>query len=353
MKYLLQKHRCLTLIFLKAVLSVSYCTAAVDQQAKPSILQTIKTTGNLRCGVVREEEDYSKADTHGNRAALDRDVCKALTAAVLGDRGKIMIQTYPDEPTAAKALSENKIDLIATATPDFTNRDAFHLAFSPVIFFDGQGFLVKKSDGISAPKDLSGKKVCFIDETTNAVHLPLYGGKENIRFLPFPFEEQGEMEAAMYTANCAAMTTDITQLANTRARFGARSKEFDLLPQIISKDPLAVAYKSGDPEWAAIVDWTISALIQAEESDVASSNIDRMRTTTADPAVVLYFSPSSKMGSSLGLDSEWAVRAVKAVGNYGEIYERDLGSGSPLQIPRGLNAQWNRGGLIAALPLKN
>jgi general L-amino acid transport system substrate-binding protein len=317
-------------------------------QLTREVLETVKATNTLTCGVIREEEDYSKADTHGNRAALDRDICKGLASAVLSDKGKVIFATYPDEPTAIKALNDGKVEVIASATPSFTNATVFHVGFSPVIFFDGQGFLVNKSSGITDVKQLDGKKVCFIDETTNAVHLPLYGAREKIRFLPFPFEEQGEMEAAMYTANCAAMTTDITQLANTRARFNSRSKDFALLPQVITKDPLAVAYRSGDAQWAAVVDWTTAALIQAEESGVTAANIDQQRETTADPAIQLYFSRSSGMGTTLGLDADWAVRAVKSVGNYGELYERDLGSGSPLQIPRGMNALWSQGGLIYA-----
>jgi general L-amino acid transport system substrate-binding protein len=331
-----------------AALFLPSCAISSAAPASKEVLETVKTTNTLTCGVIREEEDYSKADTHGNRAALDRDICKGLASAVLGDKGKVIFATYPDEPTAIRALNDGKIEVVATATPGFTNTAVFHVDFSPVIFFDGQGFLVNKASGITDVKQLDGKKVCFIDETTNAVHLPLYGAREKIKFFPFPFEEQGEMEAAMYTANCAAMTTDITQLANTRARFNSRAKEFALLPQLITKDPLAVAYRSGDAQWAAVVDWTIAALIQAEESGVTTANIDQQRETTADPAIQLYFNKSSGMGTTLGLDADWAVRAIKSVGNYGELYERDLGSGSPLNIPRGMNALWSQGGLIYA-----
>jgi general L-amino acid transport system substrate-binding protein len=331
-----------------AALVSPLCAHAAATHTDTKVLEVVKATNTLTCGVIREEEDYSKADTHGNRAALDRDLCKGLASAVLGDKGKVIFATYPDEPTAIKALNDGKVEVVASATPSFTNTTIFHIAFSPVVFFDGQGFLVNKSLGITNVKELDSKKVCFIDETTNAVHLPLYGAREKINFYPFPFEEQGEMEAAMYTANCAAMTTDITQLANTRARFNGRAKEFVLLPEVITKDPLAVAYRAGDAQWAAVIDWTIAALIQAEESGVTSTNVDKQREVTADPAVQLYFSKSSGMGATLGLDADWATRAVKSVGNYGELYERDLGSGSPLQIPRGMNALWSNGGLIYA-----
>jgi general L-amino acid transport system substrate-binding protein len=338
-------------VLLIGTIALSTAISFAAETSQPaSILDTVKSTGTLTCGVIREEEDYSKADTHGNRAALDRDICKAILAAVVGDKGKVVIATYPDEPTAIKALSEGKVEIIATATPNFVNRTSFHIGFSPVVFFDGQGFLVKKADGLKSAKDLDSKKVCFIDETTNAVYLPLYGAREKIKFFPFPFEEEGEMEAAMYTANCAAMTTDITQLANTRALFGTRAKEFELLPEVITKDPLAVAYREEDSPWANAVIGTISAIIQAEESSVTSANVDTVAANNTDPSVRVYFSPLSNMATTLSLDSTWAIRVIKAVGNYGEMYDRDLGGGSPLQIPRGQNALWNKGGLIYAPP---
>ncbi len=345
-------NRLLHTVLLIGTIALSTRISFATETSHPeSILDTVKSTGTLTCGVIREEEDYSKADTHGNRAALDRDICKAIVSAVVGDKGKVVIATYPDEPAAIKALSEGKVEIIATATPSFVNSNSFHIGFSPVVFFDGQGFLVKTADGFKSAKDLDSKKVCFIDETTNAVYLPLYGAKEKIRFFPFPFEEEGEMEAAMYTANCAAMTTDITQLANTRALFGTRAKEFDLLPEVITKDPLAVAYRDQDPQWANAVNWTVAAIIQAEESGVTSVNVDTLAANNADPAVRIYFGRLSSMATNLALDQTWAVRVIKAVGNYGEMYTRDLGSASPLQIPRGKNALWNKGGLIYAPPV--
>jgi general L-amino acid transport system substrate-binding protein len=344
----------LVLIFTAAMFISS--ARAVDSTTAASTLETIRSTGVLKCGVIREEEDYSKAETHGNRAAFDRDICRAIGAAVLGDAVRIVFVPYPDEPTAIKALSGAKVDVVATATPDFLNAIEFHIGFSPVVFFDGQGFLVKKSSGITNAKSLADKKVCFIDETTSAVNLALYGAREKINLLPFPFEEQGEMEAAMYTANCAAMTADVTQLANTRARFGTRAKEFEILPQLISKDPLAVAYRGGDATWSSVVDWTIAAILQAEESGVSASTVEQVRSNdvskTSDPAVQLYFNGSSRMAGMLGLEPDWAVRSIKAAGNYGEMYERDLGKGSPLEIARGINALWRNGGLLYAPPIK-
>ena len=159
------------------------------------------------------------------------------------------------------------------------------------------------------------------------------------------------MEAAMYTGNCAAMTSDLTLLANTRAKFNVRAKEFDILPQVISKDPLAVAYLPGDAAWAAVVNATVSVLFQAEESGITSANVGQRRDDTIDPAVLVYFGKRSGLGGLLHLDPDWAVHVVQAVGNYGEMFERDLGSKSPLQLPRGLSNQWNQGGVLYAPPV--
>jgi general L-amino acid transport system substrate-binding protein len=316
-----------------------------------SILANVKQTGTLQCGVIREEEDYSKAGVHGNRAAFDMDVCKAVALAIFGDKQKILFLTYPDEPKAIEALRSGKVQVIATATPSFTNTTELGVAFSPVILFEGEGFLVNKKFGIKSVNDLADKKVCFIAETSNAENLSLFAAREHVDLIPFPFEEQGEMEAAMYTANCAAMTSDVTQLANTRARYRARAKEFEILPQLISKDPLAVAYPSGDAQWAAVVNSTVSAIIQAEESGISSANVEQMRTETVDPAISFYFAPGSGVAKLLHLDPDWAVRVIKAIGNYGEMYDRDLGTMNPLQLARGPNNLWSKGGLIYAPPI--
>lgn len=337
-----------SILLIIALVSLLSPARAAASPATASILANVKSTGTLQCGVIREEEDYSKADTHGNRAAFDIDICKAVSAAVNGDKGKIVFSAFSDEPSAIEALSAGRIQIIATATPSVTNKILLGISFSPVMLMDGQGFLVRKTSGISSTADLAGKKVCFIDQTTNVENLTAWSEREKVQVIPFPFEEEGEMEAAMYTANCAAMTSDITQLANTRARFNVRAKEFDILPQLISKDPLAVAYLPGDAQWSAVIDSTMSVILQAEESKITNADVDQQRTSTADPAIALYFSAKSGLTSRLGLDPDWAVRVIHATGNYGEMYERDLGSKTPLQMPRGLNRLWNQGGMLYA-----
>jgi general L-amino acid transport system substrate-binding protein len=322
-----------------------------DTGSADSILAKVKASGTLTCGVVREEEDYSRDEVHGNRAAFDFDICKAISTAVNGKNGKALLKPFADESTAIQGLRDGKVQIVATATPSLTNTIGLGIEFSPVLLFDGQGFMVLKKSGITTPQDLAGKKVCFIDGTSNFDNLTAYAAREHVALISFPFEEDGEMEAAMYTANCAAMTSDVTRLANTRARYNVRAKEFEILPQTISQDPLAVAYMSGDREWSAVVNSTVSALIQAEDSGITAANVEQKRSETTDPAVPYYFGPKSSTGSLLHLDPDWAVRVIEAVGNYGEMYERDLGSGSPLQLARGHNALWDHGGILYAPPI--
>jgi general L-amino acid transport system substrate-binding protein len=353
---MLAKERIMIRIRLKAALPVAalLCSAllhAVAINPPATVLSAVKSTGTLQCGVIREAEDYSKAEVHGNRAAFDIDVCKAIAVAILGDRQKVLFLTYPDEPKAMEALIAGKIQVVASATPSFANTTERGVAFSPVTLVDGQGFMVNKQFHIASFADLADKKVCFVSGTSNGENLALFAAREKVNLIPFPFEEQGEMEAAMYTANCAAMTTDVTQLANTRARYRDHAKDFDILPQLIAIDPLAVAYARGDLEWASVVNAIMSALLQAEESGLTAANIDQRRSEAIDPAVRFYFAKDSGVPRLLHLDPDWAVRAVRAVGNYGELYDRDLGSKTPLQLARGLNNLWNRGGLLAPQPI--
>jgi general L-amino acid transport system substrate-binding protein len=326
--------------------------AAETSPAKP-ILEAVKSTGTLVCGIIREEEDYSRAQPHGNRAAFDFDICKGISAAINGKNAKTIFVPFPDEPSAIQGLRQGKVQLLATATPSFVNTNLLGVSFSPVLMHDGQGFLVRKNSGITSPRDLAGKKVCFIGGTSLFENLTAYSAKENVKVFPFPFEEDGEMEAAMFTGNCAAMTSDVTRLANTRARYSKHAGDFEILPQTITDDPLAVAYLPGDLEWAAAVDATVSAIIQAEQSGVTAANVEQMRDETTDPAIPVYFGRKNGTATVLHLDADWAVREIESIGNYGEVFERDLGSKSPLLIHRGLSNLWNNGGLLYAPPIGN
>ncbi len=316
-------------------------------------LDRIKAAGSLPCGVNTEEPEYSTQDAHGNHIVLDIDICKAVAVAVLGPNAKFTVKQFRDERDALKALKSGKIALLATGSPNFINTANTGLGFARPIFYDYQAFFVNKTMGIASPKDLAGKKVCFISGFEIETQLTSYMEREKIKFLPFPFQEEGEMEAALVTRNCAAVTADASQLAYERLGFKGVARDFEILPDVIAKDPLAPTYRLDDQQWAAIVNWTVEALIQAEESGITQANVNEMKKSNNEDMVVRRLLGVQRgYGQLVGLDDAWAARVIEAVGNYGEMFERDLGSGSVMKLPRGANSLWTQGGLMYALPIR-
>jgi general L-amino acid transport system substrate-binding protein len=221
------------------------------------------------------------------------------------------------------------------------------------VLWDGVGFLAPAGSTVVQARQLSGKKICFLAETTVEESVRAWFTREHLNFVPFPFQEEGEMQAAFATGNCGALAGDRTRLAQTRAAIERHGKRLRLLPETISKDPLAAAVRDGDSQWAAIVNWVMEALVQAEESGVAQANVKQMRAhAESDPVLRFLLGTSHEIGPKLGLDNDWVVRVIAATGNYGEIYERDLGSASPLKLPRGENNLREHGGGLTALPAK-
>ena len=327
-------------------------SAAPGAAPKPgATLEGVRKAAALDCGINRAEADYSKDDTHGNLAAFGADICKAVAVAVLGPAARVTAKSAPDETRALQALHKGTVALVAGATPSVTHRMVYSVGFGPTIFFDGQGFLVADAASVKSLDDFAGKQICYISNTHADATLIHYFAEKKIAFIPFPFEEQGEMEAALFTGHCAAVTGDLSQIADTRYGFHGGANRFAILADVIEQDPLAPAYRLGDPQWAAIVDWTMNLLIQAEASGVTAGNVESMRRST-DPLVQRLLGTRPGIGRMLGLDDAWAVRVIQAVGNYGEIYERDLGERSPLGMKRGANELWTRGGLLYAEPFR-
>jgi general L-amino acid transport system substrate-binding protein len=270
---------------------------------------------------------------------------------VLGANAKFTVVPYQDEEDALKALKSGTTDALATGSPNFVNTTRAAFGFAPPIFCDYQGFLVSKTMGITSPKDLARQKICFLGGTEIEAELAGYMQREKISYLPFAFSEEGEMEAAFVTGNCAAISADVSQLSYELLYFKNRAKDFTILPNVIAKDPLAPVYRLDDPQWAAIVNWVVNALIQAEESGVTQANVAEMMKSQ-DLIVQRLLGVQHGYGQLLGLDDAWAARAIQAVGNYGEMFERDLGSGSERKLPRGANNLWTHGGLMYALPMR-
>jgi general L-amino acid transport system substrate-binding protein len=314
-------------------------------------LDKIRSSGSLHCGVDFEEAEYSTKDAHGNRSLFDIDICKAIAVATLGPNAKSVVVPYRAEEDALNGLKAGKIDVLASASTNLLDTANQGIGFSRPVFYDYQGFLVNTSMGVSKVQDLAGKKTCFLGDTEIQTQVQGYMQREKIKWLPFPFQEEGEMQAALITNNCAAVTADVSQLAYERIAFKGMAKQFVILPDVIAKDPLAPAYRLGDPQFAAIVDWTVNALIQAEESGVTHSNIEAMKKSD-DPVIARLLGTQKGYGQYLGLDDAWAAQVIYAVGNYGELFERDLGSGSVMRLDRAANRLWTKGGLMYADPMR-
>jgi general L-amino acid transport system substrate-binding protein len=314
-------------------------------------LEDVRAAGVLACGVTIESEDYSKSELHGDLSELGLDVCRAVAAVVLGDAGKLTPAVFPDDPKSLDAVASGKIALLAGGTPNLADEAAYGIAFGPPVFLDGHGFLVRRQDGLAAIKDLAGKQVCYISETRAEDDLIDGLARRGVHVIPFPFEETGEMEAALVTGHCATIAASVSQLAGMRTGFHARTSEYEIMPETISMLPFAPVYRAGDPRWAQIVAWTRHALVLAEEAGVTRDNAAGSRDGGRPPVRYLLGGVPG-IGKPLGLDDGWAFRAIQAVGNFGEMFDRDAGDKSPLRIVRGRNALWTRGGDVYAPPVR-
>lgn len=331
-----------------ALLTLLFPVMAAGTSLPSPVLDRVHARHALQCGVIKEEEDYSRSEDHGNRAAFDLDLCRAVAVAVLGPAARVLIRTYPDEPFALKALRAGEVDLVATASLTLRNTAA-GVQFSAPVLLDGQGMLVHAGTAAQQPQDLAGKCVCFLTGSAAEDGLHRFAEAHGITYIWYPFSEAGEMEAALFTGNCDALTGDLTQLANIRAIDPRRAASFVLLPQTLRDEPLAMATAPGDPRFSAMVFWTVELLLEAEAVGVSKP------TVAAFPQKADTLLPGQRFGASaeLGLPPRWGAAVVGAVGNYGEIFARDLGAGSPLQLPRGPNRLTTAGGALEALPLND
>ncbi|ADV82513.1 transporter substrate-binding domain-containing protein [Terriglobus saanensis] len=314
-------------------------------------LQKVRAAGVLTCGVIAEDAEYNTEDDHGSRGGFDLDLCKAVAVAALGEKAQTKVITFLDDKSGVDALIAGKIDLIATLSADFSHTTNASLGESAPVLYDGVGFLVLRKSGIAHAADLTHRKVCFLAETNVETALQAWFTRQHLDLLPFPFQEEGEMEAAYITKNCAAIAGDLTRLAQTRASFETQAPDHMILPEVIAADPLAFAYRSSDPQWGRIVDWTAQVLFHGEALGVTSANID-ISAKSADPAVRHLLGATHAVGTPLGLSEDWAASVLRSVGNYREVFDRTFGEASTLSLTRGRNRLTSEGGLILPLPLK-
>jgi general L-amino acid transport system substrate-binding protein len=313
-------------------------------------LEKVKKQGTLSCGVNVGLAGFSAPDDKGNWTGLDVDYCKAVAAAVLGDAKKVRYV-----PTTAKerftALQSGEIDVLSRNTTWTLGRDSsLGLSFVGVNYYDGQGLMVKKSLGVKSATELGGATVCVQTGTTTELNLADYFRTNKMEYKPVVFEKADEILQAYQAGRCDVYTTDASGLYAVRLQM-QQPDEHIVLPEIISKEPLGPSVRQGDSQWFTIVKWVHFALLNAEEAGITQANVDKMLEST-NPDVRRILGKEGDFGKGIGLEADWAYKVIKQLGNYGEIFERNVGSGSRIKIARGLNALWNKGGLQYAPPIR-
>ncbi len=319
--------------------------------AAAGTLDDVKARGKLNCGVTTGLVGFAAPDANGEWAGFDVSVCRAVAAAVLGDATAVEFV-----PTTGKtrftSLASGEIDMLARNTTWTFSRDTdLKFEFTGVNYYDGQGFMVPKELGVGSAKELDGATVCIQTGTTTELNLADFFRSNNISYEPVPIETNAEAQQQYLAGACDVYTTDASGLAATRATFEAPGDHV-VLPEIVSKEPLGPLVRHGDNEWGDIVRWTLNALITAEELGVSSTNIEELSGGTSNPEVNRLLGTEGTLGEMIGLDAEWAKRAIATQGNYGEIFEKNIGDNTPIGLSRGLNAQWTDGGLLYSPPFR-
>lgn len=339
----------------KFALSVFLGAAALAYTASgasASTLSDVKAKGFIQCGVNTGLLGFAQPDATGNWAGFDIDFCKAVASAVFGDATKVKYT-----PLSAKdrftALQSGEIDILSRNTTWTINRDtALGLKFRPVTYYDGQGFMVRKELNVKSALELSGAAICVQSGTTTELNLADYFKSNNLQYNPVVFDKLEEVNTAYDSGRCDVYTTDQSGLYALRLTL-KNPDDNVVLPEIISKEPLGPAVRQGDDQWFNIVSWTAYALVNAEEFGITQKNVDEMKGS-ANPDIKRFLGAEqgSTIGTDLGLTNDWAYNIIKGVGNYGEVFDRNIGAGSPLKIARGLNALWSKGGIQYAPPVR-
>jgi len=351
---MVQLHRFTAAVPLIASLALVGC-ASDGGGVQSQKMAAIKARGSLICGVDGKLPGFSFVSPDGSYSGLDVDICKATAAAVLSDPAKV---TYRDLSATERfaALSSGEVDLLSRNTTMTLSRDApggNALAFAPTTFFDGQAVMVPATSGIRSLKDVAGKPICVETGTASELNLADRMRELNATYTPLKFQSGDQTYAAYLQGRCVAVTTDRSQLAAKRTGF-PKPSEHILLPDVLSKEPLNPATVNADPAWADAVRWVVYSLIQAEEMGITAANIDaKVAEAKANKNLAQlrrFFGVEGDLGKQLGLPADFVVRTVKAVGNYGEVFERNVGTGSPLKLDRGVNQQWRQGGLMYSPP---
>lgn len=335
---------------------LSLCAALVALSPGPvwagKTLDGIKARGQLVCGTNPGLAGFAQADSQGRWSGLDVDVCRALAAAVLGDADKVKWVPLNAQQRFT-ALQSGEIDLLSRNTTWTLSRDAsLGLLFTAITYYDGQGFLVPAKVKVKSAKQLKGATVCVQAGTTAEKNLTDFSRANGLNLKPVVFDKLEAVTGAYFAGRCVAFTADASSLSSIRSKEAKNPADHVILPELISKEPLGPMVRRGDDDWFTIVKWLVFGLIEAEEAGITQANAEQLLTTSTDPVVMRLLGKTDDLGKQLGLDKAWLLRAVKAVGNYGELYERHLGAKTPLNLPRGTNRLWSQGGVMYAPPLR-
>lgn len=323
---------------------------AMGQAQAGATVDNVKKKGFVQCGVSTGLPGFSSTDDKGRWTGIDVDVCRAVAAAVFGDSEKVKYS-----PLTAKerftALQSGEIDMLSRNTTWTITRDSnLGLNFAGVNYYDGQGFMVSKKLGVKSALELDGASVCIQAGTTTELNLADYFRANNMKYQPITYDTSDETVKGFEAGRCDMLTSDQSQLYSLRIKLSDPNSAI-VLPEVISKEPLGPVVRQGDDEWFNIVKWALFAQVNAEELGVTSENVDKM-LESSDPNIRRLLGLEGLKGEGLKLDDKWAYYIVKQVGNYGEMFERNVGKGSPLAIERGLNALWNKGGIQYAPPVR-
>jgi general L-amino acid transport system substrate-binding protein len=339
-------------------LAITAIGAAVFAVSGPAMagkdLDAIKARGQLVCGVGTGTAGFMLADSQGKWVGLNVDVCRAVSAALFGDPDKVKYVPLTSQQRFT-ALQSGEVDMLSNNTTITLTRDtALGFDFGHVTYYDGQGFLVNKKLGVKSAKELNGATVCVAPGTTTELNLADYFRANKMTFKPVVIEKVDEVRAAFFSGRCDVYTNDSSSLYATRAAnvpAPAKAEDFIILPEIISKEPLGPVMRHGDNQFSDIVRWSQYAMIEAEEYGINSKNVDEMLKSD-NPGIKRLLGVTPGMGKALGVDEKWVYNIIKTVGNYGEIFERNVGQGTVLKIERGVNKLWTQGGLQYAAPIR-
>ncbi len=320
--------------------------------AQAGVLDTVRQRGALACGVNTGLSGFSAADSAGVWRGLDVDLCRAVAAAVLGDANKVRYVTLTDQ-VRFTALQSGEVDMLSRNTTMTFLRDAtIGLRGVGVNFYDGQGFVVRKSANIGRSTELNGASVCLLQGSTHEMNVADWTRQNNLQVQVIAIDTPENLQRAFLSGRCDAATNDASALASMIASL-PNPDEYMILPDLISKEPLGPMVRAGDDQWYQIVHWVLMGLIEAEEQGITAANVEQMARESQNPGVQRLLGRSGEFGKLLGgLNPDWMLQAIKQVGNYGESFERNVGPSSPLRLPRGLNALWNKGGLMYAWPFR-